>query len=150
MLSWLVVSRWKRIYATPAAALVAAAVIAIGGNAAGDSISRRMTPRPEFVAPVFSFAATMGLAVPLFIVTMTSQNVTGLAVLGAYGYRPNAGPLVAATGGFTLLAAPFGGHAVNLAAITAALCASPDASPDPAQALDRRGHVRRGLPSSSA
>ena len=97
------------------------------------SISPESTPHPEFVAPVFSLAATMSLAVPLFVVTMTSQNVTGLAVLGAYGYRPNAGPLVAATGAFTLLAAPFGGHAVNLAAITAALCASPDASPDPAK-----------------
>ena len=63
---------------------------------------------------------------------MASQNLPGLAVLGAYGYRPNPGPLVAATGLLTLVAAPFGGHAVNLSAITAALCASPDASPDPA------------------
>ena len=132
VLSWLVVSRWKRLYATPMAALVAAAVIAFGGHAGGFDLAR-MTPRPEFVTPAFSFAAMMSLAVPLFIVTMTSQNVTGLALLGAYGYRPKAGPLVASTGAFTLLAAPFGGHAVNLAAITAALCAAPDASPDPAK-----------------
>ena len=132
VLAWLVVSRWKRVLATPLAALVAGAVIAMSGHAAGFDLAR-MIPRPEFVAPVFSFAAMISLALPLFIVTMTSQNVTGLAVLGAYGYRPNAGAVVAATGAFTLLAAPFGGHAVNLAAITAALCASPDASPDPAK-----------------
>ena len=64
---------------------------------------------------------------------MASQNLPGLAVLKAYDYRPEPGPLIATTGAFTLLAAPFGGHAVNLSAITAALCASPDASPDPAR-----------------
>ena len=57
-----------------------------------------MTPHPVFVAPAFSLAAIISLALPLFIVTMASQNVPGMAVLGAYGYRPNAGPLVAATG----------------------------------------------------
>ncbi len=130
VLSWLVVSRWKRLLATPIAALVAGVVIVASGHAAGLDLAK-MAPRPEFVAPVFSFPAMMSLALPLFIVTMASQNIPGMAVLGAYGFRPNAGALVATTGGFTLLAAPFGGHAVNLAAITAALCASPDASPDP-------------------
>jgi len=130
VLSWLAVSRWKRIYATPVAALVAGVVIALSGHAAGFDLAR-MTPSPTFVAPAFSLAAIISLALPLFIVTMASQNVPGMAVLAAYGYRPNAGSLVASTGVFTLLAAPFGGHAVNLSAITAALCASPDASPDP-------------------
>ncbi len=92
-----------------------------------------MTPHAVFVAPAFSLAAIINLALPLFIVTMASQNVPGMAVLAAYGYRPNGGPVVASTGFFTLLAAPFGGHAVNLSAITAALCASPDASPDPSK-----------------
>ena len=64
---------------------------------------------------------------------MASQNLPGLAVLSAYHYRPSPGPLIATTGLFTLLAAPLGGHAVNLGAITAALCASPDAHPDPAR-----------------
>ena len=50
-----------------------------------------MTPHPVFVAPAFSLAAIIGLALPLFIVTMASQNVPGMAVLAAYGYRPNAG-----------------------------------------------------------
>ena len=62
---------------------------------------------------------------------MASQNLPGLAVLHAYAYRPEPGRLIWVTGLFTLASAPFGGHAVNLSAITAALCASPDASPDP-------------------
>jgi benzoate membrane transport protein len=130
VLSWLAVSRWKRIYATPVAALVAGVVIAMSGHAASFDLAK-MTPSPTCVAPAFSLDAIIGIALPLFIVTMASQNVPGLAVLAAYGYRPNGGPLVASTGVFTLLAAPFGGHAVNLSAIIAALCASPDASPDP-------------------
>ena len=144
VVSWLVVSRWKRVYATPIAALVAGLVIAASGQAGGFNLAT-LTPRPIFVAPEFSLEAVIGLAAPLFIVTMASQNLPGLAVLGAYGYRPNPGPLVAATGLFTLVAAPFGGHAVNLSAITAALCASPDASPDPGHAMDRRRRGRRDL-----
>src|SRR5260370_4492851 len=83
--------------------------------------------------PAFSAEALISLALPLFIVTMASQNLPGLAVLTAYHYRPHPGPLIATTGAFSALAAPFGGHAVNLSAITAALCAAPDAHPDPAK-----------------
>ncbi len=128
--SWLIVSRCKRLYATPIAALVAALVIAANGGAAGIGLAS-VTPRPEFVAPTFSVEAIAGLAAPLFILTMASQNLPGLAVLAAYGYRPDGAKLILTTGAFTLAAAPFGGHAVNLSAITAALCASPDASADP-------------------
>ena len=90
-------------------------------------------PRVEFVAPVFNIQATIGIALPLFLVTMASQNIPGMAVLNANGYRPTPGPLFTTTGIFTLLAAPFGGHAVNLAAITAAICANPEAHPDPSR-----------------
>ena len=85
------------------------------------------------MAPAFTLAAAIGIALPLFLVTMASQNIPGMAVLNANGYRPPPGPLFAATGAFSLLGAPFGGHAVNLAAITAALCAGPEAEPDPAR-----------------
>jgi benzoate membrane transport protein len=84
-------------------------------------------------APTFTLDAIVSFAIPLFIVTMASQNLPGLAVLSAYGFKPAPGPLIATTGVFTLLAAPFGGHAVNLSAITAAMCASPDASSDPSR-----------------
>src|SRR3546814_17630848 len=72
------------------------------------------------VVPDLSLPALVGIALPLFIVTMASQNIPGIAVLSANGYAPVPGPLLATTGVFSLLAAPFGGHAVNLAAITAA------------------------------
>jgi benzoate membrane transport protein len=75
----------------------------------------------------------IGIALPLFVVTMASQNIPGIAVLNANGYRPDPGPLFASTGVMSLASAPFGGHAVNLAAITAAICAGEDAHPDPAR-----------------
>ncbi len=129
VLAWAVVARINRLLAVPAAVLVAVAVIASTAPlpAAG------WIPQPEYVWPDFSVAALTGIALPLFIVTMASQNIPGLAVLSANGYRPDAGPLFTTTGLFSVAGAPFGGHAVNLAAITAALCAGEGAGPDPAR-----------------
>jgi benzoate membrane transport protein len=132
ILVWLLMARWKRLFATPAAAVVAGILIFATSRGAPIGWSD-FTPQPILVAPSFSLGALISLALPLFIVTMASQNLPGLAVLAAYDYRPAPGPLIATTGLFTLLAAPFGGHAVNLGAITAALCAAPDAHPDPAK-----------------
>src|ERR1700722_4375956 len=129
---WLLVARWKRLYATPVAAVVAAALIVWSQHGAATALSD-LTPRALLVTPSFSLSAAISVALPLSIVTMASQNIPGLAVLNASGYRPSPGRLIAVTGFFSLLAAPFGGHAVNLAAITAALCASPDAHPDPSK-----------------
>lgn len=77
--------------------------------------------------------AIIGLAIPLFLVTLVSQNLPGLMVLRNAGYEPKAGPLIVSTGTLSLLLAPFGAHAVNLAAITAALVTSDDAHPDRAK-----------------
>jgi benzoate membrane transport protein len=132
ILVWVLMARWKRLYATPAAAIVAGILIFATSHASPIAWSD-FAPQPIFVSPSFSLEALVSLALPLFIVTMASQNLPGLAVLAAYDYRPAPGPLIATTGLFTLLAAPFGGHAVNLSAITAALCAAPDAHPDPAK-----------------
>ena len=130
ILTWLIVSRWKRLYATPAAAIVAALLIGFGGSGEGIRLAA-LTPQWVWTTPTFSLGAIVSLALPLFIVTMASQNLPGLAVLSAYNYKPEPGRLIAMTGIFTLLGAPFGAHAVNLSAITAAMCASPEASPDP-------------------
>jgi benzoate membrane transport protein len=89
--------------------------------------------RPEFVAPTFSFAAIAGIALPLFIVTMASQNVPGVAVIRASGYSVPISPVVGWTGVATLLLAPFGAYALNLAAITAAICMGREAHEDPAR-----------------
>jgi benzoate membrane transport protein len=85
---------------------------------------------PVWITPEFSFGAALGLALPLYLVTMASQNLAGLAVWRAADYHPPAGELISVTGFFSLLAAPFGGHTTNLAAISAAICTGPDAHPD--------------------
>jgi benzoate membrane transport protein len=85
---------------------------------------------PQLIAPTFSLEAMLGLALPLYLVTMTGQNLAGLAVLKAANYNPAPGELVAVTGFFSLLSAPFGAHTTNLSAITAAICTGPDAHPD--------------------
>lgn len=86
---------------------------------------------PVLMAPEFSLATLISVAIPLFIITMATQNVPGMAVLNAAGYTPNSSPLLIATGGATLALAPFGGYALNMAAISAAVCTGPDAHPDP-------------------
>lgn len=87
----------------------------------------------EPVAPQFDLRAVIGLGVPLFLVTLVSQNLPGLVVLRTANYRPRSGLLLAGTGLATLATAPFGAHAVNLAAITAAICTNEEAHPDHAR-----------------
>ena len=89
--------------------------------------------RPVWVAPEFSVGAMVGVALPLFIVTMASQNLPGVAVLRAHGYALPVSRVIGWSGVANLLVAPFGGYALNLAAITAAFCIGPEAHPDPAK-----------------
>ncbi len=86
-----------------------------------------------WVSPEWSWQAMLGIGVPLFIVTMTSQNIPGLAVLKAGGYQVPVSPLLSWSGALTMLTAPFGNFSLNLAAITAAICSGPEADPDPAK-----------------
>ncbi|MGC5017278.1 benzoate/H(+) symporter BenE family transporter [Micromonospora sp. DT47] len=128
IVTWLVLHRFARRWAVPAALVVAAVAIALTsptGRVAG------LRPVVELTVPAFSLPAVVGLALPLFLVTMAAQNVPGAAVLRGYGYRPPLSSALRVTGLATALGAPVGGHAVNLAAITAALAAGPDAHPDP-------------------
>lgn len=85
---------------------------------------------PVWTWPVFSLDALFGIALPLFIVTMTSQNMPGIAILRAHGYQPATSSLISWTGLAGLLLAPFGGYAFNLAAITAAICMGKEIDPD--------------------
>lgn len=87
--------------------------------------------KPVWVTPDFSLNALVGVGIPLFIVTMASQNVPGIAVLRANGYTVPASPLIGWTGFTGLILAPFGGFAFNLAAITAAICMGKEAGIDP-------------------
>lgn len=86
-----------------------------------------------WVAPAWSWSAILGVGIPLFVVTMTSQNIPGLAVLRSSGYQTPVSPLLSWTGFITLISAPFGNFSINLAAITAAICSGPEAHPDPAK-----------------
>jgi benzoate membrane transport protein len=113
--------------------------VLIGGGAAAFLTGRvGGLPTPElstltWIWPEFSAGAIVGLAVPLYLVTMASQNLSGLAVLRASGYEPDPAPLIGVTGLFSVLTAPFGASTTNLAAISAAICTGPDVHPDPAE-----------------
>ena len=85
----------------------------------------------SWTTPTFSWHALLGIALPLFLVTMSSQNLPGVAILQAHGHHPPISPLISWTGLAGLLLAPFGGYALNLAAITAALCMGKEADPEP-------------------
>ena len=132
ILTWLVVNRFARLYAVPAAVAVTLAAIWWTGADAMTGLTFRL-PAPSFVAPVFTVEAMVNIALPLFIVTMASQNITGLAVLSTFGYRPDPRIGLAVTGGLSAITAPFCAPTINFAAITAALCAGPDAHADPAR-----------------
>jgi benzoate membrane transport protein len=85
---------------------------------------------PVWTTPAFSLQSVIGVAIPLFIVTMASQNMAGVAVIRASGYAPPVSPLIGWTGAATALLAPFGAFAINLAAITAAICMGREAHED--------------------
>ncbi len=114
-------------------------VVLIGGGLAAFLTGRvGGLPVPELstltlIWPVFTAKAAIGLALPLYLVTMASQNLSGLAVLKADGYEPPPGPLIGVTGLVSVLTAPFGASTSNLSAISAAICTGPDVHPDPAE-----------------
>jgi benzoate membrane transport protein len=129
IITWLVLFRLAPRWAVPAAMLVAAVGIAI---TAGSSMfaGASLAPTLQFVVPSFDPAVIVSLGLPLFIVTMAGQNVPGFAVMSTFGYTVPPRPALVASGAGSMLAALFGGHAINLAAITAAIMAGPDAHPD--------------------
>ena len=129
---WLVLTRVARAWAVPGA-LVAAAVAVLASGERGPGSSLGLLPVLEWTTPVLEAGALLSVAVPLFVVTMASQNLPGVAVLASFGFRTPLRPALVGTGAGTVVGAPFGGHAINLAAITAAMVAGPDAGPDPAR-----------------
>jgi benzoate membrane transport protein len=122
--------RWWPRFAVPGVLLVGIAAAAAGGRIALADVHWGWA-RPVWVTPEFSLAAAVGLGVPLFIVTMASQNLPGVAAQRAAGVTAPVSPVITATGLATLLLAPFGTFGLNLAAITAAICMGPEAHPDP-------------------
>ena len=128
VLTWALMLRFARVWAVPAAVAVAAMMIAISTDLPADLLADPW-PNPVFVTPALNLDAVIGIAIPLFVVTMASQNIPGLAVLRSNGYEPDVRPVFVSTGIVSALGALIGGQLINLAAITAALCAGPDAHP---------------------
>jgi len=129
VLVWAIMARFNRLLAVPTALV---GVIFVMGMTKGGALFSSMDyfATPIFIMPAFSVSALLSVAFPLFIVTMASQNIPGIAVLAANGFKPAPGPLFTVTGILSFVSNFLGGHAVNLAAITAAMCAGPDAHED--------------------
>ena len=124
--------RWFPRYAVVATLLLGMACAAGGGLLRLDHVALRAAA-PIFTMPTLSTAAVFGIALPLFVVTMASQNIPGVAVLRASGYTPPVSPAIGWIGAVNVLLAPFGAYALCLAAITAAICSGREAHPDPAK-----------------
>jgi benzoate membrane transport protein len=122
---------WPR-YAVPAVLLAGLVIAAAQGQLQPGAIEAHW-PAPAWASPEFSLRALVGLALPLFLVTMASQNLPGVAAQRAAGYATPVSPVITATGVLNLVLAPFGGYSFNLAAITASICMGREAHEDPAR-----------------
>jgi benzoate membrane transport protein len=132
VLVWALGLRFARRFAVPLAVLVAAVALAASIELPAGAFESAW-PRLVPVMPVFTLDAFIRIALPLFVVTMASQNLAGLAVMRANGFAVNPAPAFLLTGAASAGVAAFGGLTVNLAAITAALAAGPEAHADPAR-----------------
>ena len=129
LLVYLVGKRWWPRYAVLGVLLGGTAVAALQGLLEPSKVSLQFA-QPVFVMPTWSWHAVLGMGVPLFIVTMASQAVPGVSAIRVSGYQPPVSPLMSWSGITTMLMAPFGGYAFNLAAITAAIVLNPHAHAD--------------------
>lgn len=128
--TYLVCKRMVPRYAIPVTLMVATLFVASRGQLSWSGVEFGFA-LPVWVTPEFSMAAVFSLALPLFIVTMASQNLPGVAAIRAAGYTDiPVSKVITLTGVATLLLAPFGGFALNLSAITAAICMGPEAHAD--------------------
>lgn len=126
LVSYLVLRRFKPRYAVLAALSVGLGLAYLQHGLDFSHLQWTIS-RPVWVSPVFSVHSFISVAIPLFIVTMASQNMAGVAALRSFGYQPPISPIIGWTGMTTLVFAPFGAFAINLAAITAAICMSQEA-----------------------
>ena len=129
LLAWVIGLRFARRYAVPIAVLVTGIVLALTTNLPAGALDSSW-PALVPVMPVFTLDAIVRIGLPLYIVTMASQNLPGLAVMQANGFVLAPAPLFVLTGLASAVTALFGGHTSNLAAITAAICAGPEAHPE--------------------
>lgn len=132
VLIWLILNRFATVWASPIS--IAIGFLLIGtSSAVGDLGKIAFWPELTPVIPVFDLSAIIAIGVPLYLVTMASQNLPGLAIMSALGYNLPTGKVFATTGLGSTVTAFFGGFGLNLAAITAALNADEGASKDPSR-----------------
>ncbi len=129
-LAYVLARRFIPRYATPIVLLAGIAVAAAQGRLHLEAVEWGWAV-PVWTTPSFTWTALIGVALPLFLVTMASQNLPGVAAQRASGYQTPVSASIAATGFATVVLAPFGGYAFNLAAITAAICMGREAHEDP-------------------
>ncbi|KKB80894.1 benzoate transporter [Devosia soli] len=130
LLAWALGLRFARRYAVPIAVLVTGLVLAFTTHLPPGALDGTW-PVLLPVMPVFTWDAIVRIGLPVYVVTMASQNLPGIAVMKANGFDLRPSPIFVLTGIGSAITALFGGHAINLAAITAAICAGPEAHPDP-------------------
>lgn len=132
--AFLIGRRWWPRYAVPGVLLAGVTVALLQGRLSFAGVdTSQLLAQPVWTMPQFTWHAAIGVALPLFIVTMASQNLPGVAAQRASGYQTPVSASIAVTGAATTLLAPFGGYAFNLAAITAAICMGREAHEDPAR-----------------
>ncbi len=132
LLAWLICKALAPRYAIVATLIIGALVAGLNGDVMTSKLSFAMV-MPEFTRPVFNPTALVSIGIPFFLATMASQNAPGFATMQASGYRVAVSPLIIFTGGLALVLSPFGVYSICIAAITAAICQSPDAHPDAQQ-----------------
>jgi benzoate membrane transport protein len=129
LIIWLILYRFATVWAAPAAIATAFVLISLQLDVALPSAS--LLPQLEPIQPTFSWLTVIGVAIPLYLVTMASQNIPGFAIMKSFGYEVPSRPALVTTGVATMLGSLFGGFALNLAAITAALNANEYAHKNP-------------------
>lgn len=130
--AWVAGALVHRLAAVPVALVMTGVLtFAMGDTSALGSVS--LLTGPEWTRPAFTLTAAISIGLPLFIVTMATQNVPGVAILRSYGFAPPPAALLSSVGAGSIIAAPFGVFSICVAAITSAMCANSDSDPDPAE-----------------
>lgn len=127
--AWIIAKARAPRYAIVATLLTGGIVAWSGGDVVTNNVTLSVV-MPQFIAPTFTLTSLVSIGLPFFLVTMASQNAPGFATMKASGYPLAVSPLMIFTGGLALLLSPFGVYSICIAAITAAICQSPDAHPD--------------------
>jgi len=123
---------WQPLFAVPVVVVAGVALAAVSGSFGAGCCSLSIT-QPVWTTPAFNWPVIIGLGLPLYLVTMASQNLPGFAVLKASGYQPPVSGSLWVSGLGSIFFAPFGSHQLNLAAITASIVTGPEAHPDPSK-----------------